>query len=291
MSEEAKTEEVTGATATAEKPQGATVAPAEGSAPQGVNGAEGEPTKPNAEKGTKDEPQTKTPNQAKEGAAQDDIPRTPKDFIKLRKRAQEAEGKAKEAATAYETRIKALEERFEKLSSPAHQPKEAASEDLSFLDNPDAWLESKLTQRLHAVEQQTRLDRAADDAGNWLSTRGHIKQDGAFANEVKAMLAPGGRYYELSNQDPMTAAEAAYHSVCRSKGISPDWNGAIADSSGSGVARATVPVKGAPLSQGPKVYTRQEVSAMMNGLTPGSPEFMKRADEIDRAAREGRIKA
>lgn len=288
MSEEARKEDGNVGTVTAEKPQGAAVAPAEGSAPQSVKSAEGEGTKPNVA-GTANEPQPKTPTQSKEGEA-GDTPKTPRDFIRLRKRAQEAEKGKTEIATAYETRIKTLEERIEKLSSPANQPaQQTASEDMSFLDNPDAWLESKLEQRLRAVEQQTKLEREADEAGSWLSKRSHVSQDGAFAREVAALLAEGGRYHGLSNQDPMTAAEAAYNSVCRQKGINPDW-GTVADPGGVKAAMGAVIRPTASEGSGPKTYSRQEAKAMMNGLTPGSEEFMKRAGELDKAAREGRIK-
>lgn len=286
MSEEAKDGNV--ATETAEKPQGAATAPVEGSAPQSVKSAEGEGTKPNAS-GTANEPQPKTPTQAK-GGVEGDKPLAPKDYIKLRKRAQEAEKRVADTSSAYESRIKALEERLEKLNGPAHQPQQqTASEDLSFLDNPGAWLDAELNKRLTAVQQQTQLEREADEAGNWLSKRSHVSQDGAFAREVAALLAEGGRYHALSNQDPMTAAESAYNSVCRQKGINPDW-GAVADPGGAKAAMAAGGIgKPTPGGSGPKTYTRQEIAAMMNGLDPRSAEYMKRADEIDRAAKEGRI--
>lgn len=224
-------------------------------------------------------------------------PKEPADFFKQREAKREK--KATERLAELEKEHNALKAQFEKVK-PVAEPE---PEPLFSLDDPEGSFKKMKDQAAReAVETlkreqaeyaaQTSYIQTAEGAEKFLLTRSHLKDDQNAQAEIARILQE--QYSDVAaygkGSNPKAAAELAYFTWCRSKGVIPDMEGFSNPNPQNATAGRAAAGVSPSAPGGAKTWTKREAEAYLMEATKDPAKYRLRSSEIDQAKSEGRIK-
>lgn len=154
-----------------------------------------------------------------------------REFFKLREKKRELSSE-----------VEQLRAQIEQLKAQGGSgTREGTDEDSTVADlkrELDAFKQS-LVSEFEGREEAKRIAAEEHAADKWLMERQYVREDGAFADSVAALIH--SKYAHIAQKDPRSAARLAYQDVCDLKGVYADMRDFSAEAKAGGGLGTSAP--------------------------------------------------